>query len=79
VSIFIFFSFASAHKKETHPILDFLCKDASSKIYASLSKIRLNVWKMRAHTFRLNLGILKIVNPAKPEKFKCKITTPLLH
>jgi hypothetical protein len=34
---FIFFYFAAAHKKETHQVSDFLCKDASSGISASLS------------------------------------------
>jgi hypothetical protein len=33
---FIFFSFAAAHKKETHQVSDFLCNDASSGISASL-------------------------------------------
>jgi hypothetical protein len=33
---FLFFYFAAAHKKITHQVLDFLCNDTSSRIFASL-------------------------------------------
>jgi hypothetical protein len=35
-NFFIFLHFAAAHKKETHQVSDFLCKDESFGISASL-------------------------------------------
>jgi hypothetical protein len=36
-------------------------------------KIGINVWKMKSPISKPNLGILKTVNPAKPERIGCKI------
>jgi hypothetical protein len=36
-------------------------------------KIGINVWKMRSPISKLNLGLLKTVNPAEPERIRCEI------
>jgi hypothetical protein len=36
-------------------------------------KIRINVWKMRSPISKPNLEILKIANPAMPERIGCEI------
>jgi hypothetical protein len=71
---FIFFSFAVAHKKETHQVSDFFCaKTRPLEFLQVCPKIGINVWKMRSPISKPKLGILKTVYPVKSERIGSEI------
>jgi hypothetical protein len=72
--IFIFLSFAAAHKKKNTPSFRFFCAMTRPLEFVQVCpKIGINVWKMRSPISKPNLGILKTTNPAKPERIGCEI------
>jgi predicted membrane protein len=70
---FIFLSFVESHKKETHQVLVFLCKDASSGISTSLPKNQNKCLENEKSYFQAEFGDFKNSESGKLERIGCEI------
>jgi hypothetical protein len=66
---FLYLSLLQQHIRRKHTKFRIFCAMTRPLEFLQVChKIIINVWKMRSPISKPNLGILKIVNPAKPEK-----------
>jgi hypothetical protein len=71
---FLYFSLLQQHIRRKHTKFQIFCAMTRLLEFLQVSpKIGINVWKMRSPIYKPNLGILKTVKPAKPERIGCKI------
>jgi hypothetical protein len=73
-NIFLYFSLLQHHIRRKHTKFQIFCAMTRPLEFLQVCpKIGINVWKMRSPISKLNLGLLKTVNPAEPERIRCEI------